>query len=138
MIDKVPSPNLSARAPLSSTVRPHMKRLLAAAVVVSTLVVVAGAEAPSSTPQLYRGAYFYNFETAAFTLEGSEEAWCVNSAKLKDAELPVTADGGRVAGTADVVVLGVLSPEGHYCNLGASKHFLDITQVVEIRNQKMR
>jgi hypothetical protein len=115
-----------------------MKRLLAAAVVASTLVVVAVADAPSSSPQLYRGEYFYNFETAAFTSEGSKEAWCVNSAKLKDAELPATADSGETSGTADVVVFGVLSAEGRYCNLGASKHFLDITKVVEIRNRKRR
>jgi len=115
-----------------------MKRLLAAAVALSSLVIVAGAEAPSPAPQLYRGEYFYNFETAAFTPEGSSEAWCVNSARLKDAELPANANIGGTSGTADIVVLGVLSAEGHYCNLGASKHFLDITKVVEIRNRKRR
>jgi len=115
-----------------------MKHLLAAAVALSTLVVVSGAEAPSPTPQLYRGEYFYNFESAAFTPEGSSEAWCVDSAKLKDAELPANANSGGASGTADVVVFGVLSAEGHYCNLGASKHFLDITKVVEIRNRKRR
>jgi len=73
-----------------------MKRLLAAVVVVSTLIVIAGAEAPSPTPQLYRGEYFYNFETAAFTPEGSKEAWCVNSAKLKNAELPANAGSGEL------------------------------------------
>jgi hypothetical protein len=115
-----------------------MKRLLAATIAFSTLVVFAGADAPSAGPKQYRGEYFYNFETAAFTPEGSSEAWCVNSAKLKDAELPADASGPGVSGTADVVVLGVLSPQGHYCNLGASKHFLDITEVVEIRNRKRR
>jgi len=115
-----------------------MKGLLAAAVALSTLVAVAGTQVPSPTPQLYRGEYFYNFETAAFTPEGSSEAWCVSSAKLKDAELPADANSGGGSGTADIVVLGVLSAEGHYCNLGASKHFLDITKVVEIRNRKRR
>lgn len=115
-----------------------MKRSLAATIALSTLCVVAGADAPSPVPKQYRGEYFYNFETAAFTPEGSSEAWCVNSAKLKDAELPSDSNGGGVSGTADVVVLGVLSPEGHYCNLGASKHFLDITNVIEIRNRKKR
>jgi hypothetical protein len=115
-----------------------MKRLLAATIAFSTLVAFAGAEAPTSAPKQYRGEYFYNFETAAFTPEGSGEAWCVNSAKLKDAELPADANGGGVSGTADIVVLGVLSAPGHYCNLGASKHFLDITKVIEIRNRKRR
>ena len=115
-----------------------MKRLLASAIAFSTLVVFAGAEAPSPVHKQYRGEYFYNFETASFTPEGSSEAWCINSAKLKDAELPADASGGRVPGTADIVVLGVLRPQGHYCNLGASKYFLDITKVIEIRNRKRR
>jgi len=127
-----------ARVPLSSTGRNHMKRLIAATVVLSALAVTAGTKVPSATPQQYRGEYFYNFETASFTPEGSSEAWCVNSAKLKDAELPNDASGGGPSGTADIVVQGVLSAEGHYCNLGAFKHFLDITKVVEIRNRKRR
>jgi hypothetical protein len=114
-----------------------MKRLLTVTIALSTLVVFAGADAPSPTPKQYQGEYFYNFETAAFTPEGASEAWCVNSAKLKDAELPADADG-KVSGTADIVILGVLSAQGHYCNLGASKHFLAITKVIEIRNRKRR
>jgi hypothetical protein len=115
-----------------------VKRLLAVTIALSTLVAFAGTEAPSPAPRQYRGEYFYNFETASFTPEGSSEAWCVNSAQLKDAELPADANGGGVSGTADIVVLGVLSAQGHYCNLGASKHFLDITEVIEIRNRKKR
>ncbi|HEU0068800.1 MAG TPA: hypothetical protein VFQ26_05990 [Nitrospiraceae bacterium] len=115
-----------------------MKRLLAATVALAALVVVTGTAAPSPTSQQYRGEYFYNFETAAFTPEGSSEAWCVDSGKLKDAELPADAKSGGAGGTADVVIIGVLSAEGHYCNLGAYKHFLDISKVVEIRNRKKR
>jgi len=115
-----------------------MKHLLAATVAVSALAVTAGTKAPSATPQQYRGEYFYNFETASFTPEGSSEAWCVDSAKLKDAELPNDSSSGGASGTADIVVLGVLSAEGHYRNLGAFKRFLDITEVVEIHNRKRR
>lgn len=115
-----------------------MMRLLATSIALTTLIVATGATVPNSTPQLYRGEYFYNFETASFTPEGSGEAWCVDSAKLKDAELPADGNSGGRWGTADIVVFGVLSPEGHYCNLGASRHFLDITKVVEISNRRKR
>ena len=85
-------------------------------------------------PQTYQGEYFYNFETAAFTPVGSKEAWCVNSAKLKAAMLPGAESSGGSQGTAFVVVRGVLSKKGHYCNLGAYKHILDVVEVLEIRD----
>lgn len=94
--------------------------------------------AGQSDAKIYRGEYFYNFETASFTPQGSTESWCVDSSKLKQAELPPDGTPGGPWGTADIVVRGVLSEKGSYCNLGAYKYFLDITDVLEIHNRKRR
>ena len=103
--------------------------------VLCTAALVGCASSPVSG-DVYRGEYFYNFETAAFTPEGSSERWCVNSAKLKDAEVPTSGSPGGPWGTADIVVRGTLSPEGNYCNLGAYKRFLEITEVISISNKR--
>jgi len=110
-----------------------MRRLL---LVVSVMIASCASVAPKSS--IYRGEYFYNFESASFTPDGSSEPWCVNSAKLKDAELPSDGTPERAWGTAQVVVRGVLSPRGKYCNLGAYKHFLEITDVIDISNRQRR
>jgi hypothetical protein len=112
-----------------------MRQLFSLAVL-SALFTVTSAGVPDKAPQLYRGEYFYNFESAAFTPEGATEAWCVDSAKLRGAELSSTDSRGRSSGTAHIVVRGVLSPKGHYCSLGGYKHFLNITEVVEITNRR--
>ena len=98
--------------------------------------LISGCATVTPQVQIYRGKYFYNFESAALTPEGASQPWCVNSAKLKDAELPADGAPGGPWGTADIVVRGVLSPEGSYCNLGAYKHFLEITEVIEISNRQ--
>ena|SRR5258708_4895336 len=102
------------------------------------VAAVPGGRSAEPGAQIYRGVYFYNFETADFTPDGASEAWCVNSAKLKEAELPPDGSPGGPWGTAHIVVRGVLSKLGHYCNLGASKHFLDIKEVLEVRDKKRR
>ena len=58
------------------------------------LVAVSGCATSPVPVDVYRGEYFYNFETAAFT------------------------------------------PEGNYCNLGAYKRFLEITEVISISNRR--
>ena len=100
------------------------------------LVALTGCVSTSVSGDIYRGEYFYNFETAAFTPAGSAERWCVNSAQLKDAEVPANGSPGGAWGTADIVVRGTLSPEGSYCNLGAYKRFLDISEVISISNKR--
>jgi hypothetical protein len=100
------------------------------------LVAVSGCATTAREGEIYRGEYFYNFETAAFTPEGGAERWCVNSAKLKEAEVPADGSPGGPWGRADVVVRGTLSPEGSYCNLGAFKRFLEITEVISISNRR--
>jgi hypothetical protein len=100
------------------------------------LAALAGCTSTPAPGDVYRGEYFYNFETAAFTPEGSSERWCVNSAKLKDAEVPANGSPGGPWGAAEIVVRGTLSPEGNYCNLGAYKRFLEITEVISISNKR--
>ena len=79
--------------------------------------------------KIYKGSYFYNFESSSFTATGSDESWCVNSAEMAKARVPSSSSG-----TADVVVLGKLSPKGRYCNLGASKHVLKVYEVIGVSN----
>ena len=81
--------------------------------------------------QIYRGSYFQNFESSAFTQEGSSEPWCVNAAEMVKAQ-----PNSRGSSTADVVVRGELSPEGNYCNLGAYKHMLKVYEVLEVSNMQ--
>ncbi len=104
--------------------------------IVLCLAALTGCASTPAPGDVYRGEYFYNFETAAFTPEGSSERWCVNSVKLKDAEVPANGSPGGAWGTADVVLRGTLSPEGNYCNLGAYKRFLEITEVISISNKR--
>ena len=78
---------------------------------------------------VYKGEYFHNFETSAFTPAGSKDSWCVNAGEMVKAQVP-----GSHSGTAYVVVRGELSPAGHYCNLGAYKHILKVYEVVEVSN----
>lgn len=101
-------------------------------------VMIAGCASVAPKSSIYRGKYFYNFESASFTPDGSSESWCVNSAKLKDAELPSGDAPEGAWGTAQVVIRGVLSPRGKYCNLGAYKHFLEITEVIDISGRQRR
>jgi hypothetical protein len=103
---------------------------LAIGLLLSANLLLAGC-ATHSQRQIYKGSYFYNFESSSFTPAGSGEAWCVNSAEMVQAQLP-----SAQSGTADVVVQGSLSPKGHYCNLGASKHMLKVYKVVSVANLK--
>jgi uncharacterized protein YceK len=101
---------------------------LAIGLFVSASLLLAGC-ATQLSPQIYKGSYFYNFESSSFTPAGSDEAWCVNSADMAKAQLP-----SAQSGTADVVVQGSLSAKGHYCNLGASKHVLKVYKVLSVAN----
>lgn len=100
--------------------------------------LLSGCATVAPTGEIYHGEYFYNFESASFTAEGESQPWCVDSAKLTDAELPADGSPGGPWGTAQVVVRGVLSPEGSYCTLGAYKRFLEITEVIDISNRQAR
>jgi hypothetical protein len=101
---------------------------LAIGLVLSASLLFAGC-ATQSPARIYKGSYFYNFEGSSFTVIGSDEAWCVNSAEMAKAQLP-----SAQSGTAEVVVQGSLSPKGHYCSLGASKHFLKVFRVLSVAN----
>lgn len=86
--------------------------------------------------QIYRGTYFYNFESSSFTPEGTNESWCL-SGDLRKAELPARGPGDPW-GSAYVVVRGELGSPGHYCNMGASKYVLTVHDVIEVRDRVAR
>ena len=117
----------TAPPPLNSSVSVQMKNL-AIGLLLSANLLFAGC-ATQSPAKIYKGSYFYNFESSSFTPAGSNEAWCVNSAEMAKAQIP-----SAESGTAEVVVQGSLSPKGHYCNLGASKHVLKVFKVLSVAN----
>lgn len=108
-----------------------MRLILAAMILLSSAAL---ADAPR--PSIYRGEYFYNFENAHFTREGSQECWVVDG-DLGKAELP-SLDDSPPWGTATVTLKGILGPRGHFGNLGACKHVLKLIEIVEITNMKRR
>jgi hypothetical protein len=103
---------------------------------IAVVILLAGCASVPRGDGIYRGEYFYNFETSVFTPEGGKDAWCVNSASLTDVELPANGAPGGPSGKADVVIRGVLSPAGSYCNMGAYKHFLDVKEVISVTNRR--
>jgi len=89
---------------------------------------------PAQPDKVYSGTYFYNFESSSFTPDGTSEAWCLRG-NVEQAEL--LANGASApSGRAHVVVRGVLSPPGHYCNLGASTHILTVSQILEVSDKR--
>jgi len=78
----------------------------------------------------YKGDYFYNFENAVFTPEGTEERWAV------EGDMSVVErrrhDGSSGWGTSTVTVLGSLSPKGQFGNLGSCSRILKVIKVVKV------
>ena len=88
--------------------------------------------AGESVGSIYRGVYFYNFETAYLTPEDSTECWATKG-NMSAAEIP-NPKRQPSSGTADVVVRGTLSSVGHYGKLGACTRLLTVLDVIEARN----
>ena len=104
--------------------------------VIAVIVLMTGCTT-ASRPQpskVYSGTYFYNFESSSFTPDGTDETWCLNG-DLRQAELPSEGANG-LRGTAHVVVRGTLSLPGHYCNLGAFKRMLTVSEVMEVSDKR--
>ena len=94
--------------------------------------LAACASGPAKDP-VYSGEYFYNFENSFLTLDGKDEAWCVDAGSMAKAMLPAKDANGQW-GTSHVVVRGKLGPRGNYGGLGRCKHVLDVTGIVEVSN----
>ena len=93
---------------------------------IACIVMTSSATAQNQQAKVYRGTYFHNFETSAFTPEGSDEPWCVKASEMIRAQVP-----GSKAGRAKVVVRGELSSKGKYCNLGAYAYMLKVVEVID-------
>lgn len=112
-----------------------MKFPLSLAAVAAIFLLGGCATANQSHPsKVFSGTYFYNFESSSFTPDGTDETWCL-SGNMQQAELPANGASGPW-GTAHVVVRGTLSPPGHYCNLGASKYVLTVSQVLKVSDKR--
>ena len=103
-------------------------KILVSLLLVLSLACASCVSAPKPG-EIYKGTYFHNFESSAFTPAGSDEPWCVSSAEMSKAIVP-----GSHSGTADVVLRGELSPKGNYCNLGGYKYVLKVHEVMEVSN----
>ena len=95
------------------------------------MFVIVAACSGCSTQTIYRGHYFSNFETSAFTPDGSKEPWCVAAGQMSK-----VTDGAAASVSADVVVKGTLGKRGKYCNLGAYHYILDVQEVISVKNVK--
>jgi len=84
-----------------------------------------------SAQRTYRGHYFSNFETSAFTPEGSTESWCVAGSQMSK-----ITDKTGISVSADVVLKGTLGKRGNYCSLGAYHYILAVQEVVSVDNIK--
>lgn len=84
---------------------------------------------------VYRGEYFYNFENAIFTVDKTNEDWCLAGVSMQDAEIPAK-DASGPWGTSHVVLRGKLGPRGSYGSLGRCKHVLTVTEILEITNMR--
>jgi len=110
-----------------------LRTFIRAAMLALIVSRAVGSEAASA---VFSGQYFYNFENALFTPKGSKVCWAIKG-DLSAAELP--GKGGAAPwGTADVVIRGVLSPKGHYGNLGACAHQVTVLKILSISNQVQR
>jgi hypothetical protein len=112
-----------------------MKFLLSLAA--GSVILLMGGCATAKQPhpsKVFSGTYFYNFESSSFTPDGTDDTWCL-SGNMQQAELPAKGASGPW-GTAHVVVRGTLSPPGHYCNLGASKYVLTVSQVLNVSDKR--
>jgi hypothetical protein len=103
---------------------------------ISLVLAPLGASAQSAAPEVYSGEYFYNFENAMLTPDGSKECWAIHG-DMRQAEIPAKA-GESPWGTAHVMVRGTLSAPGHYGNLGACTRVLKVIEILQITDKKAR
>jgi hypothetical protein len=70
------------------------------------LFILAGCVSMGTKEETYSGEYFYNFEYAYLTPDGSNEQWCLKG-DMSAAELP-SHDGKGAERTSYVTVQGTL------------------------------
>ena len=99
--------------------------------------LVAACAATRAKDPIYKGEYFYNFESSYLTPEGEHEAWCVDPGVMGRAMLPAV-DANGPWGRSRVVVRGKLGPSGSYGGLGRCKHVLIVTDIVEVKEMRGR
>jgi len=104
----------------------------------SKLTVVAALCALAATgcvsmERTYRGEYFLNFESSTLTPESGGAPLCVRSPQLAER---LESQGATVR--AHVIVRGRLSEQGHYCNLGAYKRLLTVTEILDVSDVRAR
>jgi uncharacterized protein YceK len=99
--------------------------------IIALLFSLTGCASVGTKVDTYSGEYFYNFEYAYLTPDGSNEQWCLKG-DMSRAELP--SKGAE--GTSHVTVQGALGPRGSYGNLGVCKRILTVTKLVKVTDMR--
>lgn len=113
-----------------------MDRIRRASLLCAIMSSVAACASLPRGPAVFGGEYFYNFEYAVLTPDGSKARWCVHG-DMSKAELLAT-DTSQPWGTSHVVVEGTLGPTGHYGNLGSCERVLTVTKILNVSDMKGR
>ena len=113
-----------------------MKRTRVFLALALALTAAPGWTGSKPADQVFRGEYFYNFENAFLTPDGTDEAWCIDG-DMSTAMLPADSRGGQW-GTSYVVVHGKLGPEGRFGSLGRCQRVLEVTAIIEVKNMRGR
>lgn len=94
--------------------------------------LTACASAPAA-PQHYSGTWAWGFETSAFLADrGEGPYWLEAEGPVWNAiNAPIATSGRGPWGRVHLVVEGELSPEGSFGHLGAYRHKLRVTRVIE-------
>jgi uncharacterized protein YceK len=98
---------------------------------IALLFSLTGCASVGAKVDTYSGEYFYNFEYAYLTPDGSNEQWCLKG-DMSQAELPEKG----AEGTSHVTIQGTLGPRGSYGNLGICKRILTVTKLVNVTNMR--
>ena len=102
--------------------------------VVASLFMACAVRAAEQEPATFSGEYFYNFENAVFTPDGTDERWAVRG-DMSQAELSATHPSGRW-GRSSVVLRGVVGPKGRFGNLGSCSREIHVLEILEVRDMR--
>lgn len=80
------------------------------------------------------GQYRFGFEVSEFRPAGSDERWWVRNETEKLLAAVTAPESGHVGGTADVRVIGDLSPKGRFGHSAGYSRELVVRDVLEVRN----
>lgn len=84
-------------------------------------------------PQRYSGTWAWGFETSAFLTDGGQGPYWLEAEGPLWSEIgaPIERSGRGPWGRVHLIVEGELSPAGQFGHLGAYRHKLRVTRVIQ-------